>query len=368
MAIQYKDYYEILGVAKGASEDEIRRAFRKLARIYHPDVTGGDPKADDKFKEINEAYEVLCDPEKRQKYDEFGDTWLKSDRFQYGTWDFTDPSTYRDGESRTANFTFHGTGFSDFFEQLFNQTNTDRPNNSSTNSSGRNTKHYHRERIRPEREEVQPEADREAHGGDLEADVLVTLEEVSRGAIRPITVKRSILCQTCFGVGNFNGHRCQFCDGNGQSVQAVTCRVKIPQGIKEGSLLRLSGQGESGPGGGPPGDLYLKVRYARHADFTVSGGTLYYDLELAPWEAILGAEVSVPTLVGGCVDLKVPPGSIAGTRLRIRGRGMPAADGSKGDLVVKIILQVPKEVTDREKLLWKELSRSSSFHPRDYSS
>lgn len=365
MAIQYKDYYDILGVSKSASDHDIRRAFRKLARIYHPDMNGGNSAADEKFKEINEAYEVLCDPDKRRKYDEFGETWLKSDQFGSGMWDFTDVSGFPQQENRTGSFTFHGTGFSDFFDQLFTQGAT---NNRNTRSSSGSAKSYQRERIRPETVESEPEVDPEARGEDLEADVLVTLDEVCRGGIRPISVRRGVLCQTCFGAGNFNGHRCQYCGGSGQMEKTTTCKVKIPKGIKQGALLRLTGQGEAGPSGGPAGDLYLKVRYARHPDFRVTGDLLYHDLELAPWEAILGAEITVPALVGGCLAVRIPPGTQAGTKLRIRSRGLPLSDGTQGDLVLNITLQVPREVTDREKMLWTEISRSSAFQARDYSS
>jgi len=238
MAIQFKDYYEILGVARGANDIEIRRAFRRLARIYHPDVTGNNSSAEDKFKEINEAYEVLGDASKRKRYDDLGDSWR-------GGSEFTPPpgfEHFNPGSSGSAGpqFTFHGTQFSDFFEELFGK-----------DGEFRRSARQEQKRRAPE-EEFEPR--NLERGDDLEADILVTLEEVANGAVRPITLKRAILCNTCFGVGNVNGHQCFNCDGHGNAVRNETYKVKIPVGIRPGQTLRVQGHGDNGEDGGSPGE------------------------------------------------------------------------------------------------------------------
>lgn len=356
MAIEYKDYYEVLGVTRGASDEDIRRAFRKLARLYHPDKNGGNAAAEDKFKEINEAYEVLGDPEKKRKYDDFAESWLKNDRFN-GGWDFTDLTGAGRDKGGSGNFTFHGTGFSDFFDQLFTEANRAK--------GAQSEKRYHREQIRPEPHERKFAEDNDEKGDDLEAEILVSLEEVARGAVRNITVRKRVLCQTCFGAGNFNGHACNYCEGTGHGVQEKIVKVKVPKGISAGAQLRLPEQGEESAGSGPAGDLYLRVKYARHPDFGLEGGVLQHKVEIAPWEAILGATIAVPTLDGSRLSIKVPAGAQSGQKLRLRGKGLPHLDGSAGDLFVELVVQVPVELSERERMLWNELAASSRFNPRE---
>jgi curved DNA-binding protein len=340
MAIQFKDYYEILGVSRQAGDDEVRRAFRKLARVYHPDKTGNDRRAEDRFKEVNEAYEVLGDREKRQRYDEFNSAWQSSSADE--AWErFSRPEGFASG-GRSEHFTFTGAGFSDFFEQLFGQ----RPDSNRGAQPAR------------------PPADESAgRGDDLEADIWVSLDEVARGAVRPIEMRRAARCQKCFGMGQYNAHRCEECQGAGNIPSTVACKVKIPPGVREGALLRVLGRGEEGLAGTPPGDLYLKVRYAPHREFQFERGHLTHELEIAPWEAVLGTSVSIPT-INGRVSIKVPPGSQTGRKLRVRGHGLPAAEGGAGDLLVKLKVQVPTSAPPRELDLWRELARESTFQPR----
>ena len=337
MSVEFKDYYKILGVPRSADAEQIRKAFRSLARQYHPDVAKDKRGGEEKFKEINEAYEVLGDPEKRKKYDALGADWRERG--------FTPPPRSQTGGFRQTRpgagaeeFEFHGTGFSDFFEQFFGGLGgfSRRGGYTATESE---------------------------RGQDVEADIMVTLEESFRGAIRPITLRRNTRCPACEGTGVQGRRSCATCGGEGQVSSTQRYQVKIPAGVHDGQRLRITGQGEPGEGGGPPGDLYLRVRLASHPDFRVEGGDLYHDLDLAPWEAVLGASVSVPTL-SGHVNIKIPPGTQDGQRLRVRGHGLPGRDGEQGDLYVVARIQVPTTLNEREKELWQELAKESRFRPR----
>ena len=324
MAVKFQDYYETLGVARSATPDEIKLAFRKLARLYHPDVAKNKVTGEAKFKVINEAYEVLGDPEKRRRYDELGPNWQDNS---------TGPSTAGGGARRRTqspqgetDFEFSGTGFSDFFESFFgggrDGFGSRRP------SAGR------------------PDGDGESFaqpGQDVEADLLVTLEEALRGSLRKVTLRRP---------------------GDDQTAERTnTYQVRIPPGVREGQRIRLAGQGSTGFGGGATGDLYLRVRLARHPDFSVQAADLYCDLNLAPWEAVLGVEAKIPTL-DGRTTLRVPPGTAAGSKLRLRGLGLPRADHTRGDLYAKVRIQTPATISAEERTLWEQLSRTSTFKPR----
>ena len=336
MSVEYKDYYKVLGVPRTSDADQIRKAFRSLARQHHPDVAKDKRGGEERFKEINEAYEVLGDPEKRKKYDALGTDWR-----EHG---FTPPPRSQPGYRQTRSsggaedFEFRGTGFSDFFEQVFGGLGGFSRRSGFTAT------------------ESEP-------GQDVEADIMVTLEEFSNGAIRPISLRRHTRCPACAGAGVQGRRTCATCDGEGQISSTQRYQVKIPAGVHDGQRLRITGQGEPGEGGGKAGDLYLRVRMASHPDFRVEGGDLYHDLDLAPWEVALGAGVSVPTL-NGQVNIKIPAGTQNGQRLRIRGRGLPGRDGEQGDLYVVARIQVPTNLTDREKSLWQELARESRFRPR----
>jgi curved DNA-binding protein len=321
MAVQYKDYYESLGVSRTASEADIKKAFRKLAREYHPDVAKDKKKAEEKFKEINEAYEVLSDPEKRKKYDELGANWKQGAEFRPppGWENFAGGRAANGGRGgQAADFEFGGTGFSDFFEQLFGS----RMRGGAGGFSGRG---------------FAPENFAE-RGRDVEGDIMVTLHEVMRGSVRTVSVRHN--------------------------NRTETHQVKIPAGVTEGQRLRVAGRGEAGTGGAQSGDLYLRVRLARHPDFEVEDHNLIYELELAPWEAVLGASISVPTL-DGRVNIKIPPGTQNGQKLRVRGRGLPQRGGGNGDLIVVARIVVPKEVSESGRKLWEQLASESKFNPRE---
>lgn len=325
MPVEFKDYYKVLGVSKEASADDLRKAFRKLAREHHPDVAKDKAKAEEKFKEINEAYEVLGDPVKRKKYDTLGANWNQPEP----------PPGFGAGAGRgfrgrspggqEYEFHFGGTGFSDFFEQFFG----------GGHERGFGFEEFTRGGARPGAGPMR--------GNNIEGDILVTLNEAFQGSIRAISLQR---------VNRQTGQ-----------VTAETFRVRVPAGVTEGQLIRVAGKGEQGVGGGPAGDLYLRVRFAQHPDFRVRGADLYCDLELAPWEAVLGATVAIPAL-DEPVSVRVPPGSVKGQQLRVRGKGLPKAGGERGDLYAAISIQVPSQTTAEEKEAWEELARRSGFNPR----
>ncbi len=314
MAVQFRDYYETLGVAKTATADEIRTAFRKLARKYHPDVAKDKKAAEEKFKQINEAYEVLSDPEKRTKYDQLGANWNQPGGFQPPPqWGHGQPGggfQRYGGQDGGVEFEFGGTGFSDFFEAFFGGG---RGGQSAFGGFGQRS----------------TEAER---GHDVEADIMVTLEEVLNGSTRTVSLRRT------------------------GSKKVETYQVKIPRGVHEGQRIRLAGQGEAGERGGKSGDLFLRVRLARHPDFTVEGSDLIHEEKIAPWQAVLGTELKVGTLEGN-VRLKIPPATQDGQRFRLRERGLPSSTGKRGDLYVEIQIDIPKKVTDREREIWRELAK-----------
>jgi curved DNA-binding protein len=323
MAVQFKDYYETLGVPRTATQDEIKKAFRKLARLYHPDVAKNNKaSAEEKFKAINEAYEVLQDPEKRKRYDELGANWNSPGG--------PPPPPRRRGRPGAAGagpegFEFGGTtGFSDFFESFF---------------GGRGGGGF-----RTYGGEGEDEADLGPESRDVEADLLVTLEEAVKGSNRKITLRRP--------------------GASGRPDRLDSYQVKIPAGVHEGQRIRLAGQGSPGAAGRPAGDLYLRVRLASHPDFRVEGADLYFDLDLAPWEAVLGVEARISTL-DGTTTVKVPAGAASGSQLRLRGLGLSKAEGGRGDLYAIVRVQTPPAVTEKERSLWEQLAKASKFNPRE---
>jgi curved DNA-binding protein len=347
MGTEYKDYYKTLGLTRSTADEEIRNAFRRLARKFHPDKTGNDPDAENQFKEINEAYEVLGDPARRKRYDEFVAAW-ESGELGPGGWESFvrssgGPNFERGGHEH---YSFDGAGFSEFFDGMFGRKGNGKPRS---------------EGAQKERPRTNNPSD--LRGDDLEADIWVTLEEVAAGAIRPLRMNRAAKCPRCLGMGQYNAHPCENCNGSGNLLQTDTYKVKIPKGIQEGAFLRVVGRGERGLAQGPAGDLYLKVHYTSHPEFRMEDGTLVHDLELAPWEAVLGTSVSVPTL-DGRATVKVPAGTQNGRKLRLKGRGIPAADGN-GDLILAVKVQVPNSARSRERELWQELAKESHFAPRE---
>ena len=353
--MKFKDYYETLGVPRTASDAEIKKAFRKLAREYHPDVAKDKKKAEERFKEVNEAYEVLSDPAKRRKYDELGPGWRSGA-------DFRPPPGWesmagagagrrfrtRGAEGQEFEFQFGGTGFSDFFEQLFGSMGRGR--GAGAGRGGFGSGGFGDDDFGAER------------GQDLEGDILVTLQEVMNGAVRSISVRHRERCPACGGSGAQGRRPCPQCGGSGQIEKSETHQVKIPAGVTDGQRLRVAGRGQAGAGG--PGDLYLRVRLAKHPELDVDGHNLIYEAELAPWEAVLGSKIVVPSL-NGPVNIRIPPGTQSGQKLRVREHGLPDRQGGRGDLIVVTRIDVPREVGDSERKIWEQLARESRFRPRD---
>lgn len=318
MTTGFRDYYDVLSVPRNANQNQIRKAFRKLARKFHPDVAEDKSTAEEKFKEVNEAYEVLGDPEKRKKYDTLGKDWNRE--AGPGAWGYSSPG----GQEANYEHQFTGTGFSDFFEQLFGahaQSHGSPFRQSSTSS-----------RTGPIR------------GSDIDADILVSLDDIWNGAERALQLRE---------INRSTG-----------TASIKNIRIRIPRGISEGQLIRCAKQGEPGLNGGSAGDLFLHVRLERHPDYRIDGADLFYDLRLAPWEAALGAVVPVKSPHGE-VNIKVPPHSESDTELRIRGKGLPVGtSGQFGNLYACLKITMPTTLNEQEKSAWEKLAEVSAFNPR----
>lgn len=354
---QFKDYYKILGVGKGASVDEIKKAYRKLARKYHPDVSGGDKANEEKFKEINEAYEVLSDPKRRQEYDQ-GYEFFKSGGFKGG---FEDIGFSRD-------FFGFRESFSDLFDFFDFGTRT-----------------------------------RSRRGRDIQTSVRISFEEAVKGVTLKVPVSREVACSKCGGSGAKPGttprtcpecqgrgyvavsqglfsisrtcsrcmgqgviidEPCPQCQGRGQVKETKKVNVKVPAGVEDGSRIRLKGMGELGADGGPPGDLYLVIDVIPHPLFRREGADILLDLPITFAEAALGAKVAIPTL-NGRVSVKIPPGTQSGRVFKIRNKGAPRLGGlGRGDLLAKVKVAVPTKLSKKEKELIKEMASLSQENPR----
>lgn len=310
--MEYKDYYKIMGLERDASQDEIKRTYRKLARKYHPDVSK-EKDAETRFKEVGEAYEVLKDPEKRAAYDHLGANYRSGQ-------DFHPPPNWDSGfEFSGGGYTgANGAGFSDFFEELFGRQ--------AQGGYGRRGASFH------------------ARGEDHHAKVVVDIEDAFRGATRSISLQTPAL------------------DEHGQMrLTTRTLNVKIPKGIKEGQQIRLAGQGSPGIGQGAQGDLYLEIHFNPHSIYRAEGRDLHMQLPVAPWEAALGATVKIPT-PDGMLDLKIPAGSSSGNKLRLKGRGIPGSP--PGDIYVTLSVVVPPANNEEAKAIYQEMASKMAFNPR----
>ncbi len=314
--MEYKDYYQLLGVAKDATQKDIKRAYRKLARKYHPDVSS-ETDAEDRFKEMGEAYEVLKDPEKRTAYDQLGAN------YQAGQ-NFTPPPDW------DAGFEFSGGGFtsekasqySDFFENLFGQ---------------QFEPDVHQQRGSRFQDQRQ--------GQDHHAKVFIDLEDSYQGSNRSITL------------------RVPEVDPQGHVItKNRTLNVRIPRGVRQGQKIRLAGQGSVGMNNGKPGDLYLEIEFNSHSLYKIEGSDVYLELPIAPWEAILGAKIKAPTPEGH-IDLTIPPGSASGRKLRLKGRGIPGK--TPGDLYVVLRIALPPADTEQARALYQKMAQELAFNPRE---
>lgn len=321
MSVEFKDYYKILGVTRQASQDEISKAFKKLARKHHPDLNPGDAAAEAKFKEAGEAYEVLKDPEKRKLYDQLGPNWQQGQNFQPPP-GFENMRFNFAGQGGPGGPGFGAGGFSDFFETLFGGAGGPRGGGFGGGFQQR-----------PRR------------GQDAEVTYEIGLEQAFAGGPQSINLQEHVPGADGYPV-----------------MQTRTLKVNIPPGVKDGQKIRLAGQGNPGGAGGEPGDLYMRIKLKAHPHFKVKDDNIVYDLPLAPWEAALGATVRVPTL-DGAVEMKIPPGVGSGAKMRVRGKGLGTA-GKRGDQMVRIMIQTPKTLSDEERRLWEELAKASAFQPR----
>ena len=311
--MDFKDYYDVMGVKRDATQDEIKRAYRKLARKFHPDVSK-EADAEVRFKEVGEAYEVLKDPEKRAAYDQLGANWKAGQ-------DFNPPPNWDEGfEFRGGGYTSaDASAYSDFFESLFGQA-----------AGGASARYGHR--------------DFQTRGEDHHAKVLIDLEDAFKGATRTITLRTPEV--------DASGH---------VKTREHALSVKIPKGVRQGQKIRLSGQGAPGMGGGPTGDLYLEIQFRPHSIYKVDGRDLYLDLPVAPWEAALGATVKTPT-PSGVVEVKIPPGTVNGRKLRLKGRGIPGTP--PGDILVSPQISLPPADSDKAREFYQKMEREMPFNPR----
>ncbi len=332
MAITSRDYYQILGISRSASADDIKKAFRRLARQYHPDLHAGAKKADmeKRFKELNEAYEVLSDPDKRKKYDQYGAQWEQAEAFEKAR----QQAGARGFSGFETGGPFRGETFSDFFENIFG---------ARTRTGGGRGMAF--------------------PGEDLETDVELTLREVLTGVTKHVSLREPVTCSTCQGTGSVRERLCPLCRGTGTRLEATTIEVRIPAGVQDGTRVRVGGKGQPGINGGKRGDLYLHVSIATDPIFRRQGSDLHVTLPVYPWEAALGAEVMAPTLTEP-VKVKVPTGSRAGGKLRLKGKGLPSAGGGHGDLFLTLQIVMPPSINEEERALFERLSRLKHPDPR----
>lgn len=360
--VQFKDYYKTLGVDRGADDKALRTAYRKLARQHHPDLNPGDTGAEDRFKEVNEAYEVLSDPDKRKLYDRFGEDWQRYRDAGFtgdepagqpmggrpgasAGFDPNDFGAWFSGQQGTGGSTGEwvyttgddgeNEGFSDFFQTLFGSRGRGRGGVGGTATR----------------------APRPRRGQDLDAPVEVSFDEAFKGTTRQLSLQAPETCPTCGGVGIVRGATCPTCDGSGVVTRTRTLEVTIPPGVATGSRVRIAGQGGPGEAGGPNGDVYLVVTVRPDPRFEREGDDLREEIDVPVTTAVLGGEAVVPTPTGK-VALTIPAGTQAGRSFRLRGQGMPRLRGPKGqrgDLFARVRIVVPTDIGPRERELYEEL-------------
>jgi molecular chaperone DnaJ len=328
-----KDYYSVLGVSHGAADKDIKAAYRRLARQYHPDVNPGNKGSEERFKSINEAYEVLSDPAKRKKYDQYGDQWQDAERYaeaarkQGEAWNFSQQQQQQSGAGQS--FQFEGEDLEDIFGDILG----------GRMGSG-----------------IKGRGARSKRGQDIEYPIEVSLKEAYSGTVRNISLQTEIPCSACRGTGRIQNLPCSVCRGAGVVPQIKRLEVKIPAGVNNGSRVRIAGKGEPGQSGGTPGDLYLVISIQHNDVFERKEDDLLEDVTVPLTTALLGGEAQVPTLKGGKLALKIPPETQNERVFRLTGQGMPhLGDSSRGDLLVTIKVILPTGLTPEEKALISKL-------------
>ncbi len=355
--MEYKDYYKILGVDKNATQKEIKKAYRRLARKYHPDVNPGDKEAEKKFKEINEAYEVLGDKEKRKKYDEFGQYWEHADKIGASGFKGQAGGNFRYEDLSSI---FGGGDLSDLLGSIFGgmsgKTRTGKGFRTFTWSSGPDASFDFGGGF-----QKQPQK-----GADLEASIELTIEEAAHGVVKHITLNKEVPCDRCGGLGAAGNRICPVCRGRGKVVKPRHIEVKVPAGVKNGSKIRVRGEGATGVLGGAPGDLFLVAKIKPHPFYQLKNGDLYCEVPITVTEAVLGAEIDVPSLWGR-VSMKIPPETQTGKIFRLKGQGFPKLNNpsQKGDYFVKVKVVIPEGITPEEKRLYEQLKSFPHRNPRE---
>ena len=322
-----KNLYEALGVPRTATEKDIRAAYRKLARKYHPDVNPNDRTAEARFKEMNAANEVLSDPDKRRKYDKYGDRWEMADQIEEAQKRQSSAGWPRQGPTGGSADSAAGGDFGSIFDNLFR-----------------------RERGGPR---AHPATRR---GQDIETPVEVSLDEAFHATTRTLGLQSQEVCRTCGGSGEIAGAVCHTCEGMGQFVRPRRLEVKVPAGVKTGSRVRVAGEGRPGVGGGANGDLYLVVTVLPHSRFERKGDDLYVDVNVPYTEAVLGGEVEVATMTSR-VALRIPELTQNGRQIRLKGKGMPVLGSptARGDLFARIHIELPEHLSPEERTHFEAL-------------
>ena len=335
MSVKFQDYYELLGVERSAGEKEIKSAYRKLARKWHPDLhpAAEKEKAEEEFKRINEAYEVLKDPDKRARYDRLGSRWKDGQDFQAqpdmdGVRYYSSDGGF--GGSGGHEGGFEG-GFSDFFNSFFG--------GQGPAAGGRTGRSAYRGPVR---------------GEDLESEIELSIEEAYQGVNKSIRVRGSEICSGCGGSGTRDQGFCPQCGGTGSVPDEKTLDIKVPAGVKEGSRIRLKGQGGGGQGSAPKGDLFLKVRLRPHPVFKLKDSNIEVDAVIRPDQALFGDRIPVMTLDGN-VNVRVPAGSRSGSKLRLKGKGFTGKNKTRGDQYIRLVIDLPPDLSDEEKELYQKL-------------
>lgn len=337
MSPKYKNYYSVLGITKAATQSEIKSAFRKLALKYHPDKNKGNKVAENKFKEINEANNVLSDSEKRKMYDHLGPNWKDGQNFNPNA-----GGRQRSYRRQQYQSDFGGQGFgqandfSDFFQSIFG--------GNASNQGSDPFSHYSPQGFSQNRMQSNL---------DMEAELDLALEDIISGGQKILSFNYKNPCSVCAGQGQTRNGICPTCRGSGETIAQKTIKVKIPKGIRDNSKMRLKGQGKQ-EADGRTGDLYIKIHLRNNPDFAVMGDDLETNIRVMPWDAALGADISVPTL-NGYVKIKLPANSHTGKMMRIRSKGLPKKDGTKGDLYARITIDIPSSLTQEQTKLLKNL-------------